>query len=178
MKEELSPIIEIPGLYKIIPLKQFRRTPGVAFDILPMEFLPRIDGLDRVIHHHGAISPGATEGVVRPWYMHPSQDDNLMVLNGFRYVDVYTKDHGKVESFEVSSNIVIHNAKIVYEGPVMLVWPKGVFHRIRSGENGSASINFAVRGNDFDIKTNFNIYDLNPNTGEYKVIRDGHLDQY
>jgi hypothetical protein len=60
----------------------------------------------------------------------------------------------------------------------MLVWSQGVFHRIQSGEKGSASLNFAVRGKEFDIKTNFNIYDLDTNTGEYKVLREGHLDQF
>jgi hypothetical protein len=178
MTQKFSSIIEVPGLYKIIPLKKFRRTQGVSFDIMPMEFLPKIDGVDRVIHHHGAISPGSTEGIERPWYMHPSQADNLMVLNGVRYVDVYTKEHGQMESFEVSPDLVKHNGKTIFEGPVMLVWPEGVFHRIKSGEGGSASLNFAVRGNDFDIKTNFNIYDLNINTGDFKVIRKGHLDQF
>jgi hypothetical protein len=60
----------------------------------------------------------------------------------------------------------------------MLIWPCGVFHRIRSDEKtGSASLNFAVRYDGFDIKTNFNVYDLDPATGEYRMIRAGHLDQ-
>jgi hypothetical protein len=60
----------------------------------------------------------------------------------------------------------------------MLVWPRGVFHRIRSDEkSGSASLNFAVRYEGFDIRTNFNIYDLNPADGEYWMIRAGYLDQ-
>jgi predicted dehydrogenase len=178
MTEKLSPIQEVPGLYKIIPLIKFRRTKGVAFDLLPIEFIPKIDGIDRVIHDFEAISPGKTAGIERPWYMHPAQADNLIVLHGIRYVDIYTKEHGKIESFEVSANMVKHNGEIVYQGPVMLVWSEGVFHRIQSGEKGSASLNFAVRGKEFDIETNFNIYDLDTNTGEYKVLREGHLDQF
>lgn len=169
--------IEVPGFYKVIRLKQFRKTEGVSFDILPIDALPRIDGIDRVIHSYNAVSPGLIGDVERPWYMHPGQDDYLMVLSGIRYVDIYNPDYGKIESFEVTADSVKRGDEIIYDGPVMLVWPKGVFHRIRSAEKGSASLNFAIRYDDFDIKTNFSIYDLNTDTGEYKVIREGHLDQ-
>lgn len=169
--------LEKTGFYKIIPLKEFRRTKGVYFDIVPMNLIPEISGVDRVLHSYGAISPGTVGEVERPWYMHPHQSDYLMVLSGVRYVDVYHPDYKKIESFTVTANSVEQDGKIIYEGPVMLIWPNGVFHRIRSGEEGSASINMAYRTNGFDIKTNFNIYDLNPDTGEYKLLREGYLDQ-
>ena len=59
----------------------------------------------------------------------------------------------------------------------MLVWPCNVFHRIRTDSQGSASMNLAVHHEGFDIRTNFNVYDLDTTTGEYRVIREGHLDQ-
>jgi hypothetical protein len=60
----------------------------------------------------------------------------------------------------------------------MLVWPCGVFHRIVScPEQGSSSVNFAVHTYGFDIRTNFNIYDLDTESGQFKVIRAGYLDQ-
>lgn len=173
-----SIIKEIPGLYRIIPLRVFRRTPGVFFDLVPMELLPRIDGIDRVIHEHGALSPGPLGNVDHPWYMHCYQEDNLLVLHGTRYVDIYTQKHGKVERFIVSTDMVKHNDDVIFNGPSMLVWPCGVFHRIRSGETGSASLNFAVRHEGFDIRTNFSIYDLDTESGEFRMIREGHLDQY
>ncbi|MDY0143097.1 MAG: hypothetical protein RBR97_14505 [Bacteroidales bacterium] len=46
-----------------------------------------------------------------------------------------------------------------------------------SGEEGSASINLATHHDMFDIKTNFNIYDLNTETREYKLLREGFKDQ-
>ncbi len=57
---------EIPSLYKIIPLKELRKTPGVNFDYLSNKDLPRIDGIDRVIHTTGAVSPGPVGKVTRP----------------------------------------------------------------------------------------------------------------
>jgi len=169
---------EVNGLYKIVTLKKLRRTESVKFDTLDTSIIPHIDGFDRVIHEPGALSPGSVGEVKRPWYMHQNQEDNLMVLHGKRLIELYSPSHGKIESFSVDADVVCHNDKICYMGAAMLVWPAGVFHRIKScPSKGSASINFAVRTEDFDIKTNFNIYDVNTETGEYKTIREGHLDQ-
>ncbi len=60
----------------------------------------------------------------------------------------------------------------------MLAWPTAVFHRIESDPvAGSASLNFAVRHSGYDVLTNFNIYDLDPEAGSCRVIREGRLDQ-
>ncbi len=169
---------EVERFWRIIKLKPFRKTEGVAFDILPMQYLPRIDGIDRVVHKSDALSPGSVGGVERPWYIHPHQEDNLLVLQGVRSVDIYTLEHRRLAHFVVEPERVLHDGKVGYEGPAMLVWPTNVFHRIKSGENGSVSLNFAVRLPGFNIDTNFSVYDLNTGTGEFRVIREGKLDQY
>ena len=171
-------IMEEPGFYRIVKLQKLRETPGVHFDCLPIKALPRIDAIDRVIHDQGAISPGPVGDIERPWYMHPHQDDNLMVLYGTRFVDIYSGEHGGLKSFEITPGYVKHKNKVIHDGPAMLVWPRNVFHRIVSGPEGSASVNFAVHYPGMDIKTNFNIYDLNTETGEYRVIREGFRDQF
>ena len=169
---------EVKNLYKIITLKELRRTKNVKFDTLDTSLIPHIDSFDRVIHGPGALSPGSVDNVKNPWYMHPNQEDNLMVLYGTRYIDIYTPEHGKIEHFTVTADKVCHGDEVCYTGAAMLVWPRGVFHRIIScSKVGSASVNFAVRYKDFDILTNFNVYDLNTESGEYQVIREGSLDQ-
>lgn len=168
---------EVKNLYRIIELNTFRKTPGVSFDLVPLEELNHIDSIDRVIHDNQAVSPGPVGEVDRPWYMHEHQDDNLIVLHGKRNVDIYSLEHGEIEYFVVMPDAIYHNGALVFEGSAMLVWPHHVFHRIISGEEGSASINLAVHHKGFDIKTNFNIYDLNPKTGEYHVVRKGFKDQ-
>jgi len=170
-------IDEVKGFYTIIGLQPFRKTDGVTFDILPKDAVPQIDSMDRVIHKQSAVSPGSVAGVERPWYMHTHQADNLMVFFGERNVDIYSVEHGSVENFIVTPDYIVKNGELIHEGGAMLVWAANVFHRIKSGENGSASLNLAVHYKGFDIKTNFNIYDLNTETGEYKVIRDGFKDQ-
>lgn len=172
-----SIIAEIPGLYKVVALQPFRKTAGVSFDILPKNLIPKIDAVDRVIHKNGAVSPGPVEDIREPWYMHPNQDDNLIVLQGVRHVEIYTQAHGKIESFAVTPEFIEHNNKLLYEGAGLLVWPRGVFHRIKSGDAGSASINLATHYKGIDMRTNFNIYDLDIETGKFRVIRQGHLDQ-
>ena len=174
-----TPIIaEIPNLYKVVALQPFRKTEGVSFDILPKSLVPKIDAVDRVIHKTLAVSPGPVADVEEPWYMHPHQDDNLIVLQGVRHVEIYTKAHGSIESFIVTPEYIEHNNKLLYDGPGLLVWPRGVFHRIKSGEQGSASINLATHYEGIDMQTNFSIYDLDTESGNYRVIREGHLDQF
>jgi len=178
MRSNVEIVDEVPNLYRIIRLETLRRTPGVSFDFVPVTALGPIAAVDRVIHAGGAISPGPVGDVERPWYMHPCQADNLIVLHGTRYVDIYTPEHGRVESFTVSPDRVETHGRTVAEGAAILIWSRRVFHRIRSCEKaGSASLNLAVHYDGFDIRTNFNVYDLDPSTGRHTVLREGHLDQ-
>lgn len=170
-------IDEVEGLYQVIQFEDFRKTPGVTFNMMPQSIINRADSLDRVIHGNKAISPGPIGNTVRPWYMHDYQDDNLAVLHGTREVDIYTPAHGKVEHFTVTANDVYKNGVLIAQGGAMLVWPKGVFHRIVSGVEGSASINLAIHYEGWDVKNNFNIYKVNTQTGEFSLIREGFRDQ-
>ena len=77
----------------------------------------------------------------------------------------------------VAPDKVTRNGEVLCEGPCMLVWPTKVFHRITSGEEGSVSLNFAVRYPGFDIDTNFSIYDLDTATGKFTLLRPGKVDQ-
>lgn len=169
--------ISIDTLFAIVPLAPFRHTPGVVFDLVPRSLITRINAIDRVMHESAAISPGPIGATQRPWYMHPHQDDNLIVMHGTRHVDLYRKPHGRIESFEVTPDRISRNGTILHQGAAMLVWPSGVFHRIQSGTTGSASLNFAVHYQGFDIRNNFNIYDLDPESGVFRVIRRGEEDQ-
>lgn len=168
-------------LYRLIPLRNLRRTTGVKFDEIVPSDIPKIDGIDRVIHGPNSISPGPIEdsvpAVKRPWYMHPGQDDNLMVLQGTRYIDIFCPKKRERATFIITPDKVYKNDKLYYDGPAMVVWPAGIFHRIITGEEGSISVNFASRTKNFDLSTNFNIYDLNVYSGEYRLLRDGSEDQ-
>jgi len=170
-------IDEIAGFYRVIALVPFRRTRGVEFDIFPMQYLQKVDGIDRVMHESDALSPGPVDGISRPWYMHPQQEDNLIVLHGVRTVDIYTLEHQQMLNFVVEPDRIVKNGTVLYEGPAMLVWPCNVFHRIQTGQSGSASLNFAVRKPGIDMQTNFNIYDLDTKANTFRLLRAGFLDQ-
>ena len=170
-------IEEVKYFYKIVQFDTFRKTPDVHFDLIPLDFFENIGSLDRVIHRNNAISPGSVGDIKRPWYMHNFQDDNLVVFSGTRFVEIYTPETGRIESFTVSSDKVFKGDVLVAEGSVLLIWPRKVFHRIVSGNEGSSSLNIAVHYDGFDIRTNFDVFDLNTKTGDYKVIRKGYEDQ-
>ena len=168
-------------MYRIIPLRVLRRTPGVNFDELVPSDIPKMSGIDRIIHGPNAISPGPIDDgpvpIKRPWYMHPGQDDNLLVLQGTRYIDIFDTKTKSKASFIVTPDKVYKNDKLYYDGPAMVVWPAGIFHRIISGIEGSISVNFSTRVNGFDLKDNFNIYNLCKTTGSYTLVKDGVEDQ-
>jgi hypothetical protein len=168
---------EVKDFYKVIKLREFRRTEGVSFDIMVESMIPKIDAIDRVLHENNAVSPGIVDGFNRPWYMHTHQEDNLFVLYGKRNIELYMPRYGKIENFVITPNYIEHNGERVLEGGGIITWSTNVFHRIISGEEGSASINLATHRHGFDIKTNFNIYDLNTETGKYKGLREGYKDQ-
>ena len=168
-------------MYRIIPLRVLRRTSGVKFDELVPSDIPKIHGIDRVIHAPNSISPGpvddVTPVVTRPWYMHSAQDDNLLVLQGTRYVDIYCPNRKEKASFIINPDKVYKNDKLYYDGAAMIVWPAGIFHRIISGLEGSISVNLSTRTKKFNLNDNFNVYNLCTTTGKYEVIKEGHEDQ-
>ena len=127
------------------------------------------------MHESDAVSPNPINNETT-WYMHPFQEDNLMVLYGKRHVQIYKKGYG-VLNFTVEPKKIYKNGELILDGSGMLVWSTEVFHRIVSGSEGSASVNLATHLKGFDIKTNFNIYELNTETGEYRLLREGYRDQ-
>jgi hypothetical protein len=166
----------IDGFFRITALRTYRRTAGVIFDAVPIASLPSIGAIDRVLHDRGALSPGSVAGVERPWYMHTGQEDNLVVLAGFRDVELF--HDGRRAQFRLTPERIEKDGAVLFDRPVMLSWSTNVFHRIRSSEEkGSASINLAVRRPWFDLKTEFNIYDLDTASGTSLIVREGHLDQ-
>lgn len=55
--------------------------------------------------------------------MHTGQDDNLMVLQGSRYVDIFEPKTKSKASFVLTPNKIYKNEKLYYHGPAMVVWP-------------------------------------------------------
>ena len=167
-------ILKQEGLFHIIPLKQLRHTDCVDFEI--MSLYDEFNWIDIVKHCPWAHSPGAINWKWNYWYMHPYQEDNLITLHWNRIIELYNKDHWKVEKFDISYEWIKRNWKLVLKWPGILWWPTNVFHRNYSPK-WSIAMNFAVRGDNFNIDTEFNIYDLNTQTGDYKVARLWKLDQ-
>ncbi len=45
-------------MYRVLPLRALRRTTGIIFDEIVPSDIPKISGIDRVIHSANGISPG------------------------------------------------------------------------------------------------------------------------
>ncbi|KAJ4455667.1 hypothetical protein PAPYR_9314 [Paratrimastix pyriformis] len=165
------------AMWRVLPLKEFRNTPGVQFHLVPIDKIGTIHSIDRVFHAHSAQSPGPVGDVQRPWYYHQNQDDNLLVFHGERTTELYNSLTHSIETFLVTPNKIMKDGQVLYDGPAVLCWPAGTFHRVSSGPEGSMSENFAVHKSGWHVETNFSIYDLNLATGQSRVIRVGREDQ-
>ena len=141
------------------------------FDEIVPSDIPKIDGIDRVIHAANSISPGPIGDVKRPWYMHPGQDDNLMVLQGTRYVDIYSSETKNKISFIVTPDKIYKNGKLYYDGAAMVTWPSGIFHRIISGDEGSISVNLATRTRKHALRRERELQHIRSELGDGRVSR-------
>lgn len=167
---------KVEGLFHIIPFTLLRKTNKVDFHSIPM--MDKITGIERVMHEEGALSPGSVAEVEKPWYMHPSQEDNLITLFGARIVELYHPDFEGIHTFEISADSIKYNGEIICDTPAILGWPTGVFHRNSSPyAGGSVSMNLGIQFSTFDVKHEFNIYDIDLKTGKHRVVREGFLDQ-
>lgn len=130
------------------------------------------------MHRANAQSPGYV-GETLGWYLHPHQQDNLLVFAGTRTSTLrLLRDPLRAEVFEVTASTVRRNGRLIWTGgPAVLRWEPNVFHRVDSGPEGSTSLNFAVRGDGFDLDHEFDIYALDETTGEHRVVRQGKDDQ-
>lgn len=167
--------VYIENLCFILPLNTLRTTPNVDFYSVEGVF-EGLAGIDLVVHEKGGKSPTIAGDDTWYWYMHTDQEDKLVVHSGRRMVELYSIAHGQVERFEVSPNAIFHNGEQIFEGAAILGWGEDVFHRVHSPD-GSISTNYATRSAGFDIDTNFNIYNLDPETGDFSVARIGAEDQ-
>lgn len=167
--------IYIKKLCFILPLSPLRNTPNVQFFSIN-NVLEDLSGIDLVIHGPDGRSPLIDGDDTWYWYMHTDQEDKLVVHNGKRIVELFSQHHGQVERFEVTTDAIYHNDKKIFDGAAILGWDPYVFHRVHS-PGGSVSTNYARRMKGFDLDTNFNIYQLDTETGQYEVARVGALDQ-
>ena len=174
MKDPRQTVLE--GMCYLIPLAKIRETPKVQFHFVPYLVEEGIATIQRVKHEPGAMSP-SIEGneTAQPWYMHPHQEDNVMVLAGERIIHLYTKEQG-LQIFEATPEKLTHNGKVLIDVPYLFGWHPNVFHRPNSPQ-GSTSIFITRHFNGFDWSTEFNIWELDTNTGEHRVLRLGREDQ-
>ena len=70
----------------------------VLFDEVIPSDIPVISGIDRVIHKANGVSPDRARGKTSVVHAHGS-DDNLMVLQGERFIDIYCPKQKKLASF-------------------------------------------------------------------------------
>ncbi|KAL0229718.1 hypothetical protein PCE1_003286 [Barthelona sp. PCE] len=178
-----------PGISFVIPLREFRKTDSVSFCGLSSTPNFHVDGIDRVEHIGHAQSPGCIEkcdgtkiDACNTFYMHPNQIDQLLVFSGRRTSNLWNPKFSKeIFSYTVTPNQIIQNVngeeRVIHDGPAILGWFNHVYHQVIS-EDGSLSVNFATRTDEFDLKHEFDIFVVDAEAGTSEIVREGHLDQF
>eukprot|EP00727_Mastigamoeba_balamuthi_P005794 m51a1_g1834 hypothetical protein (187) ;mRNA; r:548515-549305 len=174
-----GPKLEEAGFWKVIPLQRFlNKDKTTTFSGLPMAEFPRIDGVDHMLVAPNAKSPGSV-GAVDGWYLHKYQQDNLLVMRGTHVAFLRRADRpGVVETFVVGPDFIERNGVRLLDGPCVLRWEPETYHQVHSGPEGSASLNFAVRCEGFDLKHEFDIWDVHGDGSDGVVVRQSHEDQF
>jgi hypothetical protein len=132
-------------MYELISYEKFRDTTGVKFfDIT----IPTSNVRDLVIHTGPAISPPDTASGDWQFYLHPHQEDNLLVVSGSRTFYLVNFD------WEYPFQIV----NLDTERGILQI-PRGTFHRSVSSPQGSIVVNQAVRDPQGTVKSEFVVYD-------------------
>ena len=93
------------------------------------------------------------------WYQNRFEKNNLMVLNGSRYLDLYCQRTYKKENLIIHEDNIYRNGKLYYGSPAIISWSGDLFHKTESGENGSFSLNiieknYVIQEITQDIKSN------------------------
>ncbi len=125
-----------------LPVNVFRETPEVTFLDASVK---DSNGSDIVIHRKEATSPPDLNGFEQ-YYVHNHQTDNNLVLEGDR-------------TFTLLNPLWDEPHHMIYLHRLMgaLQIPIGTFHRSISGKNGSIVINQAIRDEQFEASTEFNL---------------------
>ena len=145
---------EVPNLYRIIPLHVLRKTPGVSFDLVPTDVLPRMTASTASCMTATPFRPGRLATSIAPGICTLAKTTIFVILHGVRFIEIYIREHSRIESFEATPHQIRQDGQIVYDGPAMLVWPRRMLHRIRSDANvGSSSVKKTVAYEDFDVRT-------------------------
>lgn len=131
-------------MFELISFQRFRDTPSVQFfDITVKDSNAR----DLVFHDGPATSPNnSAEGAWR-FYLHPNQEDNLLVVSGGR--TFYLVNFAWEYPF--------HEVRLDANRHILRL-PPGTFHRSVSDPNGSLVINQAVRAQQATVESEFRVY--------------------
>lgn len=140
-------------MFTLIPLKNIKRCSSFKIDNLVVENGSNITGIFREIHGPKTKSSIGSENKIKKmfkikyncqeeiWYQNRFEKNNLMVLNGSRYLDLYCQRTYKKENLIIHEDNIYRNGKLYYGSPAIISWSGDLFHKTESGENGSFSLN-------------------------------------
>lgn len=144
--------MSIITMFKLIPLGQLFRNSSHRVDNVMIHDALKISGIYREIHGANSVSPIGTEhhfkilnSPAASWYANIYEKNNLLVLNGSRDLDLWCMKKDKMINFKLTEDKIYRNGKLYYGSPALISWGGDIFHKTKSGSEGSISINFTEK---------------------------------
>jgi hypothetical protein len=159
-------------MYKIIPLTMIKKSPRMRIDILNLSDLSSINYLERIIFKPNVNNPLSKENIKRPWLLNIHKENNFMILKGSKYIDLYDPKLKIKHQFILTNDKLYKNNILYCEYPCILSIYQNIFYRYMSGLDGFEGINLAKCESN---TINNNIYDINTNTGHFKLLNTFNL---
>ena len=133
-------------MFKLIPLSQVLRSSSFRIDNALIEQGIQISGIYREIHGANVSSHIGTDSYLKKlddnWYSNCYERNNLLVLNGSRTVNLFCKYTNQEMTFTITPDNIYKNNKLYYGSPGIISWYGDIYHKTKSGNEGSISINF------------------------------------
>jgi hypothetical protein len=126
-------------MYRIFPLKSNLR-PFITMEICTSHL--KFNTISKNIHPPNTIIPNSICNIQRPWYKQVDNHYQILIINGFQFIDLYCPTQRKQLSFLLTSNQAYKNNLLYYDCPVILSISKGIFYRITNGMESTISICF------------------------------------
>ena len=131
-------------MFQLLDYEVFRNTPAVKFYDITVD---NSNARDLVVHTGPAVSPNNDETGSWQFYMHQHQEDNLLAVSGGR--TFYLVNLNWDEPY--------HEVRVISCGKILRI-PPGTYHRSVSDPGGSIVINQAIRDDEFDVVSEFEIH--------------------
>lgn len=155
-------------MFKLIPLQQISRNSSSLLEQLLIHPQLEITNIYKESHApytHGHVGTEHYLNIIKinqkeNWYANIYERNNLLILSGERQLDLWCKKLNQKVSLLITEDQIFKNGRLYYGCPAVISWDGDIYHKLKTKENKSISINFT--------ENNYYIEEMEENKIEWK----------